>query len=750
MRATSPRALHAAAADAAFAELASLSDDEEFVAIPDPEPVEGEDNAVAETLPSIADEPIPEPVDEVTAVDETVTESTDELPLETTDVVSAVDELPLESNDEPATTATAETRPEFLPTANLDMLGGDDDHSNEPDSAGPPMFGFDFGAGSFLGGMPLSLQSTAPPPRPLGNEAYAFQELNPHAPPREQTESMHAEFEPAADVSPQSPSPSMTAPAALVDMDESSLISFDDPGTPMGGVVNSDGPLTTFDPPIELPHSTQSSDDQTLTSTTSRPAINTLADEVAIPPLVGITAETKAPTRQSLTTAFDGLAGGLGAAAMNVDVFSQMAPPINDELFGSRGDKPEDVVLPDKQPEIPPAAPRRDPPPHIPPIDRVGPARPGTPAAAAAAAGAAEVNREEQDDRPERDYHRNPPDRFARLPTLALLMLLCLIAAGMMIYFFLPPPIDVVGTLTFENLSKQPVSSQRQFYINQTQRLESPDVRNVARSIASSKSVGTGFLDDDLEFAKVTANADWDGDVMTIHQTATDEYAARTRLMALLEALARKDADLNDALASARAAAATAHDAVAAQQQVISRIRADRETQVRIGDSAPRLEDVAVIERKANQLDAAWVAAKTQRADAQLILDKLRQMDPTTSADPKDDPLLAELRTHQQEADVRLAVARATAVRPSATQPSPEVDMGALAADVNQTRAAIDKRLAQLQAEKTQTPEQRIASRQAAIESQSVKLATLQAAETDAAAAAQSAAIAARDQRCAA
>ena len=763
-----PTSLHTAATSEPFAELDALGQGEEFVAIPEPEPG---DLQVTEASNWSADDALLETPTEVSADDFSTTEPGAEG--QSNDVVadnaddadsgellteSSVDDASTEPEDAPAKivaeySAAASADPsdqpvvlapsQLAPPAESMMLGEVAEPGGPADAGGPPLFGFDFGAGSFLGGMPLQMQ--APPPT-FGKVGYAFDE-KPSAAPRPPEPPAP---EPAFTAMPQSSQPPMdTAPAALVDLDESSLLSYDEPTAAepqqMSAVVNAeDAPLTAFDERIPLPPSARSGDDQTLTSTTSRPAINTLADEVAIPPLVSRSAEEQAPTRQTLTTAFDGLAGGLGAAVGNVDVFSQMAPPIHDELFGSRGDDPADVVLPSQQPEIPPSAPRRDPPPHIPPSDRTGPAKASSKAAPAPAE---EIDYADETDYPRRDRYANDgPGRFARLPTLALLMLLCLIAAGMMIYFFLPPPVDVVGTLTFTNLSKQPVPAQRQFAINQISRLESGDVRNIARSIATNKAVGNGFLDDDMEFAKVTANADWDGDVMTLHQTATDEYAARTRMSALLEALSHKDADLNDTLASARAAAAAAHDAVAAQQQVIARIRADRETQVRIGDSAPRLEDVAVLERKANQLDAAWVAAKARRADAQLILDKLRQMDPATPTDPKDDPLLAELRAHLQQADVRLAVARATAAKPPANGPPPDTDLSALVTDVDQTRAAIDQRLATLSAEVKQTPEQRIMSRQAAIEAQSVKLATLQAAEADAAGAAQTAAIAARDQ----
>ncbi len=718
---------------------------EEFVAIPEDEP--------PVDLPSLADLEALEPAEQP-ATETPVIESP-----------SVAPSPPAAPNPAPPTSGPREAGP-VAPSPEPP------NPANPPASASsnaPTIFGFEFEGGSFLGGMPLKLND---PPPTFGKVSYSFEAkrgnvagldaMVPQTPaaappiaravtPPDEGSLLGAEPSPVASAAGASQAPPAPSPAAAPS-------SADKPATPSPAqpAFRTGRPVRQSpaskggrgaSPQNRIPaRSLTDLSPDTVPPSNQQSTVPTIGDEMVVPPLAKATSSLPM-SRKPLTTAFDGLATG---AVRNTDVFSQMAPPINEEVFGAHRGHPDDLAIPGN--EVQPVSKAAGPEAKL--------AEPGAhdPAHRGASAGA--------------DW-RHLKAHGSRVPVLVGVMIFLLAAVWAGVYLYVPLYAKVVGTLSFSNLKDQSVDVQRVFETGQLSLLYDEGVRNVAKSELAIEHVPPGFLDDVMHFNQAfeeNSRPDFKGETLEVVYHAPDAAHGRAQVNALLVALAASDAKLNDALARSQRDAADAKAAVDRASMTLEDVKKKRKEMQAAGDDRPDAVDVANAESDARRLAKENELAKAFRVQAEATVAALQSLDASKAVDPDSDPAMIELRRHlselnKQTADFKASAttapsastaaagatsgdAGASSTDPASTQPTDAASIAAgndaliqqLQKEIEDTNTQINKRMATLQADQSLTPAQREVNRQKALEDANIRLTNLQKAEADAQTAAAAAA----------
>ncbi len=496
----------------------------------------------------------------------------------------AVESAPVESTPPveppPITEAVAEKLPEPVEPA-----AEKPDVPRKGKLSGPPLFGFDFDGGSFLGGMPLPLNVPLPPVAPQAPaKSVAFDAL---ASPPSGLGSAGA-VKPVAPVvePPAAPRPS---PATSRRPAQPPAVKSASPVTPpsLSGMVSNAGAphgATPFIPP---------------TAPNTKPAGNRLRPAASPKPLAAPLSGTfNLPTKKT----------------RNADVFSQVSEPIGVEVFGGRPGNPDQFVVPDIRKtngELPAAALAGD-----------------DPSSAAAMMPAAPV--------------RKP--RRSLLPLLIPLLLGLPALFWYLSFHYVPISSSIVGSLSFTGLDSSKVDA-RTFQHDQETRLYSDDVRNAALTILQQQNIPPGFVADHELYAQIVDRQflNWNGSTLEFTYNTSEPDLGRARVEAVLTALKQKDQDLltnrDRALAEANAAMAAVNNLNAKQERLLKEhIQAAADA-----EKGPDGDAVYQVKQQLSAQKSKWEQATAVLQASQTALDELKSQDPTKPIEIEKDPQVIEL-----------------------------------------------------------------------------------------------------------
>jgi pSer/pThr/pTyr-binding forkhead associated (FHA) protein len=732
-----------AAADTAAAmlrELDQIGQDEEFVAIPEAEPVADEAWAAmgafdaglaAESLvpgqEKVPHEPVAADVPEPVAMSEELADA----PVATPPPLD-VDEaelLPAEASPAPAASepdAPVQQVPAIAPPPSSSDSLMLDDSSAAPAGAGaeggveargPSIFGFNFDGGSFLGGMALRLPTPAPESPPAAAPGV-----------------------PSA----VSPTPAPTAEAAMSTLEQAedaapaATTVSDLAGADVGGNVaaaGAAGPVSVTS--SEAPPLMQALSPTPLTEEAPAPAaplsapgipppqeaglhapgdeeqgspIPTLEGEMVVPPLTR-PFRTPPANRRAHTTAFDGLSaspdapgealrvtgliGGVSvvtpppggragtgaggrAGAPGAEAFSQLAPQISVEVFGSLQGNPDEFIIPEVGEPEPPGGPIPQPPEDLLAPDAGGAAarprargtRPAMMPAGSRLSGPVPVD--------------PPAIQKRHLPVSVLLglMVLCLAAVWVAVYLVVPPRSKVTGTLSFANLDMQNEPARRAFMSQQLERLHGQDVRTVAKDLLVVQRVDPGFLDNSTRLdEKISADGavHFEGNSLILSVAAFAQEEGRAQVNALLLALSKKDADLTDAQKRAQRHLDAAQQSVTEADAALKALREAHRAEQKRGDDRPDPSEIAALEAAANRSARLLAVAHAARVDAESTITDLRSASTTQPADPVADPELVRLhwQLNDLNGQIKDLAAKAPGNAPAANTANGPADGGA-------------------------------------------------------------------------
>jgi pSer/pThr/pTyr-binding forkhead associated (FHA) protein len=413
-----------------------------------------------------------------------------------------------------------------------------------------------------------------------------------------------------------------------------------------------------------------------------------------------------------------------GTTPRTAEVFSQMAAPIGVEVFGGRPGDPNQFTVPDSKETAAEKA-----------------AADAEETAAATKAGAAVL----------------PPvrkQRRSRLPWL--LVLAVLIPAGLAgaIYKLVPVSVQVVGSISFDNLAAQQADDAHAFREDQAKnRLRSDQVRQGAVAILEKQGVPLGFLADEEMYTDVVDSQylNWAGQKLEFTYNNTNEPVGTAQVNAIMTSLMQRDRDLDAARNLARAEAAAAKAAVDDAAARVASIKQQRREQQDKAQDYPDASIVALADQDAAKLQQEWTDAKTVRENSEKALAELRSEDPAKPIDIEADPKVVDLKKQLQPLLDQIAKLRGAGAIDSGskaligtdvsvgatTQPDANADplLLPLQQQVDALNAKLTQRREDLATEAAVGPEQRAVNLARAVEDLSVKITNLAKVENDAKAA---------------
>ena len=263
---------------------------------------------------------------------------------------------------------------------------------------------------------------------------------------------------------------------------------------------------------------------------------------------------------------------------------------------------------------------------------------------------------------------RTPPPRKRRrfrIPFLMPLIFLGMLGALGTVWYLIPIPSEVVGTLTFLNFNWTP-GTQDAIEMESAQRRYLQDtVRPVAIDTLKTISPGTsaGFLDVQDLYAKAASSIDFTGSdqsnppktLLTLHYNGADKEGDRLRMLAMLQALSIANAPLLDGNRRLHDAAQKAQRLVNDTQQKVDDLKANLTQVQAIIDGQPTIDDLTRLTSRKSDFERAKIDAEDALNRDNAEVARLQNFVPavassTTQPDVADDSQLSQMR--QELADL--------------------------------------------------------------------------------------------------
>jgi pSer/pThr/pTyr-binding forkhead associated (FHA) protein len=560
---------------------------------------------------------------------------------------------------------------------------------------GPPLFGFDFEGGSFLGGMPLPLNvpletsvaataaaAAAPAAAALNTAATALTGLaaitqTPTTPPNQ----ARRPKKPASPGQPAKQPPATTAPA-------------------VGG------------PAVNGPE-------------VNGPALPGLISDARVPWEQGPVIPPAAPRAKGrpatpakpLTTTFN----LPGASPRTAEVFSQMETPIGVEVFGGRPGDPNQFVVPNSKDTA---------------ADIAGDiiAQPADSKAGSALAKGSPADPVE--------YQPGRKPRRSRLPLLILALIGLPALIWYLSYTFMPVGNELVASIRYTGLMNAPAEAAHDFHLNQEQRLASDEVRTNAIA-ALGPGTPPGFLQDRDDYIQsMSHDLTWNDKAGMLELTldTPDPKAGSAQLKAVLTALVQKDQDLKATSQQLREDADLAAAEVRALSAKSEKLVAEHIDLARQAEDKPDAGALAQADTDVTALKQHWTDTDLIVQATQAKLKSLAEQDPSKPADTSDDPILVGLQKQLQPVAEQIRTLKSSGGVSAASTPGlgTDVSVGAttqpassdgadpllsiLQAKADSIQKQIDERKADLAAMSAVDPAQRAVNISRQIENLSVKL----------------------------
>jgi pSer/pThr/pTyr-binding forkhead associated (FHA) protein len=243
---------------------------------------------------------------------------------------------------------------------------------------------------------------------------------------------------------------------------------------------------------------------------------------------------------------------------------------------------------------------------------------------------------------------------------MAIVMPICIAAAAVSIYYFVPNKSAIIGQLRFENFSALPRQARVQLAAEEQRLLSDERMRANARAKMSAANPDPGFLEDPVSYSRVVSTQDLDLEqgVLTLTYAGGASAARQAPVFALLQALydgnqklVAEANELNRTVESLTRERAEASKSIEDMRVRIEELKAAAEPP----DSAER----AKLESEAAQLESAYNAAV---ATVTRLSSELKQMRENPAgaaaaapaAPPTNDAVLGQLQGEMQQLNERV------------------------------------------------------------------------------------------------
>jgi pSer/pThr/pTyr-binding forkhead associated (FHA) protein len=373
----------------------------------------------------------------------------------------------------------------------------------------------------------------------------------------------------------------------------------------------------------------------------------------------------QAPAKQ-VTTGFDGLAMG---STRQVDVFSQMSPPLSGDPFAGSGSTD---VFGRKGPG---AAPPAQGPPRAP---RQAPRRAEqTPGSGSQNWNAASPPPPEipSDDSTEAGSAPPPPEleapkkkrRWFGLKSLLIFMLLSMAGTAGAIWYVVPDRTLATGRLKFNNFAKLTEGERRALDRKQQELLASEQVRKEARAVLTlGKHVDPGFLDKPAEFGKAVAGAklDFDSGVLSVSYAGSDLQNDKPRMRALMQALYSGNEALIREAGSLRSEVVSLQREQQRKLKELEDIKGQLEQLRHAAESRPDPSEMTRLESAATRVEGEYHDAVAAVAKMSADIDKLKGQATTSPAGiPVTNAPIVDAQLSQDETDLAKLTERIATVK---------------------------------------------------------------------------------------
>jgi pSer/pThr/pTyr-binding forkhead associated (FHA) protein len=605
-----------------------------------------------------------------------------------------------------------------------------------PERRGPSLFGFDFGGGSFLGGMPISLTGPTPPAPPI--PAIPIPSSAPVASPFVN--------ERPSDTPPSTGTTSADAPRVQTPVVEPPVAKAPDPSARPAPVPVAKAVSTAFDASATAPSGLGA-----MLNPVARPSVPpvTLTPPRPIPRPVRPTAPQREATPVSLSGLFGELRPSVGTpvippvdksasvagevrtltgasrsmARKTTEVFSQQETPIGVEVFGGKPGNPNQFSIPDAS-------------------------------ASGNVAGETEGGVAVQEAPAVLPYSAPMPVvplkiRWSRLPVWFALMLLIPAGTWFALHSFFHESITQAGRLTYTGVGLQSPADLHDFHAKQIQLACSEDVRLRALQYAIKQGKPADFLADAEKYREFVQDKDFtpiDNSTLEFQLSYPGTREQGEMLItAIMTGLADRDQELETARSDARAAADTARADFDATRSQLDQLRADYHKAAAAAENFPDPVSVAQAIASRDDLKQKLDSVVAARSNTEALLAKVKSEDPSKPIDPENDSQIVDLKTRLQPLLDQIQIAKTrggiSTTSPSGagtdvsvgatTQPDADPLLSALQTQADALQKKIQDRRDDLAVLAAIPAAQRVVDQTRQIEDLTVKLTTQKAAEDD-------------------
>ncbi len=380
----------------------------------------------------------------------------------------------------------------------------------------------------------------------------------------------------------------------------------------------------------------------------------------------------QAPAKQ-VTTGFDGLAMG---SPRQVDVFSQMSPPLSGDPFAGSGSTDVFGRRGPASAQGQPRPPRKAPTRRVEETSGSGAQNWNAPSAAPP-----ELVSEPSEQTEEASSPPTPPEseaprkkrRWFGLKSLLILMVLSMAATAGGIWYLLPDRTLATGRLKFNNFAKLTEGERRALDRKQQELLASEQVRKEARAVLLTlgKHVEAGFLDKPAEFGKAVAGAklDFDSGVLSVSYAGSDLQNDKPRMRALMQALYSGNEALTREAGSLRDEVSSLKREQQRKLKELEDIKGQLEQLRHAAESRPDPSEMTRLESAATRIEGEYHDAVAAVARMSGDIDKLKGQATTSPPGvPATNAPIVDAQLSQDENDLAKLIQRVATVKDMRTQ----------------------------------------------------------------------------------
>lgn len=316
------------------------------------------------------------------------------------------------------------------------------------------------------------------------------------------------------------------------------------------------------------------------------------------------------------------------------------------------------------------------------------------------------------------DHPPHPKRRkrwFFTVPTLFVLMLVSMVAAGGAIMWKVPVYGQVEGRIQFANVAGKSGAQRSEFVLIQSELLADSDSKELSlRTVAQAKlkehygDVSPGFLADTIRYPLLVEawRKDWDGaadGVLRMRMDSQETGNDVKRMHALLLALYERNKRLLDQRDNAQHDLKRIEAEMARRSNEITRLQTQLEQITRHGAQTITDVELAALRTKVNELEAAWRTADERAKRVQSELERMREAAAraATAENPGDAKIAVEDATLKEMEQRAAELTR----RLQAAKVADNMELDRTRQSMDQAIEALEQQIAQVQNQMKDVPE---------------------------------------------